>query len=91
MSTIRVKRPHALGEEEALRRARDLVEQFGGKLNASIDWSGPDASFKGRGFTGSARVDGDSVSVDVELGLLLRPLRGQIESKLEEALRDRFA
>lgn len=91
MSSIRVKRPHALGEEEALRRARELVDRFGGKLNATVDWNGREASFKGRGFSGSAHVAGDSVSVDVELGLLLRPLRGQIESRLEEALRERFA
>lgn len=90
MSDIKVKRNHQLGSEEALRRAQELVGEFASSLNASIDWTGNDARFKGKGFSGSAQVRDDSVAVDVDLGLLLKPLRRTIESKLEKALDERF-
>lgn len=91
MSDIKVSRSHSLGNEEALRRAQDLVNEFASSLKASVDWKGSDATFKGKGFSGSAQVRDDSVAVDVDLGLLLRPLRGSITSKLEKALDERFA
>lgn len=90
MSTIHLEQTHALGRDEALRRAQALGERLGGKLSAEIVWNGSTASFKGKGFSGSARVDEDRVAIDVDLALLLRPLKGRIESEIESALARKF-
>ena len=91
MSTISVGRAHNLGEQEALERAKQLVADFAGRLKADVTWNGTNASFKGTGFSGAAKVTPDRVAVDVDLGMLLRPMKGKIESRLEEALTSKFA
>lgn len=91
MSTIRVERTHSLSVEEALQRARDLVNEFASKLKADVTWNGPQASFKGTGFSGSAKVTGSQVAVDVDLNLVLRAMRSKIETRLEKALSEKFA
>lgn len=91
MATISVEREHGLSEEEALERAHQLVEKFAGNLNAEVTWDGGKASFKGKGFNGGAKVTADRISVDVDLALLLRPLKATIAQKLETALDQNFA
>ena len=91
MSTIRVERRHSFSEPEALEKAKELVGQFAGRLNADVRWDGTRASFKGKGFSGSASVTADNVAVDVDLSLLLRPMKGSIEARLEQELNAKFA
>jgi hypothetical protein len=85
MPTFRVEHRHALPAEEAIRRVKEVLEQrVGGR--AEVVWDGHDAAFSGKGFSGKAAVKDGLVSVDVDLSLLLRPMRGTIETKLVEAL-----
>lgn len=91
MSTISVERNHGLNEKEALERVKVIVAEFANKLKADVSWSGNRATFKGKGFKGDAQVTANNVSIDVDLGLLLRPMKGRIESRLEEELRSKFA
>ena len=91
MATISVEREHGLSKQEALERAHELVEKFAGQLNAQVSWDGSEASFKGKGFNGGARVTAETISVDVDLALLLRPLKSTIAQKLETALDQNFA
>ncbi len=90
MATIAVEHRHELGEEEALRRAHELIRQFGARLKADIQWDGANATFKGSGFSGGAQVSATRLVVTVDLSLVLRPLKGKIESGLEKAMRERF-
>jgi putative polyhydroxyalkanoate system protein len=91
MATIRVLHGHSLGEEEALKRAQEAVRKLGEKLNAEVSWTGLQATFKGSGFNGNARVDAGSVTVDIDLSLPLRMLKGKIESRVERELQETFA
>ncbi|MFM2153031.1 MAG: putative polyhydroxyalkanoic acid system protein gran rgn [Pseudomonadota bacterium] len=85
MPTFRVEHRHALPAEEAVRRVKEVLEtRVGGR--AEVVWDGHNASFSGKGFSGCAAIADGLVSVDVDLALLLRPMRGAIESKLVEAL-----
>ena len=91
MATISLVHNHTLSPEEALKRAQDLVKEVGNRLKAEISWNGPNATFKGSGFTGNAQLRPGAIALDVDLGLLLRPMKGKIESKLEQAIQERFA
>ncbi len=88
MATFRVEHPHALGAAEAVRRVREVLdglrEKFGDK--AEVVWDDTRATFRGKGFSGVAVIADDAVAVDVDLSLLLRPLKGRIEARLVEAL-----
>ncbi len=91
MATIRVAQEHTLGAEEAMKRAQDVVRRLGEKLNAEISWIGSHATFKGAGFSGNARVEHGSVTVDIDLSLPLRMLKGKIETRVEQELKEMFA
>lgn len=90
MATIRVEHKHALTRDEAIERARNVIREFSERLKAEVRWSGPDATFKGTGFSGTAKVDDGLVHVSVDLSLVLRPMKAKIESKLAKALEERF-
>ena len=91
MASIAVEHRHGLGQEEALKRAHDLIREFGSRLNADIRWDGPNATFKGTGFSGTAKVAADLIAVTVDLSLVLRPMRSKIESRLESSIKERFS
>lgn len=91
MATIKVERNHGLTQDEALERAKQVVADFAKRLKADVNWKGSDASFKGAGFSGGASVTDDRIAIDVDLGLMLRPLKSKIESRLEDELRSKFA
>ena len=91
MATIELKHPHTLEISEATARAKGLVDEFADKLKASVQWDGPSATFKGAGFSGSATVTDQALQVDVDLSLVMRPLRSKIESQLRSAVEKRFA
>lgn len=91
MATISKVKEHDLGEEEAMKRASEIVQDIAERLKATVSWSGNRASFKGTGFSGSAVVTADRVAIDVDLGLMLRPLKGTIEEKLENTMNRRFS
>lgn len=87
--------PHHLDKEEAKRRVSGLLPglrtEFAGMVSEMQErWEGDvlHFAFKARGLsvTGSADVRPAAVSVDYNLPLLARPLKGQFESGIRERL-----
>lgn len=86
---------HQLDKEEAKRRVSGLVPslktEFGGMVRDFTErWEGDilHFGFKASGFsvTGSADVQPNAVTVEYNLPLLARPLKGQFESGVKERL-----
>ena len=71
-----------MGKEDARKAAEKIAEDIGEKIGASYRWDGDDLRFERSGASGSIHVSDDEVRVQVKLGLMLRPLRGTIESKI---------
>jgi putative polyhydroxyalkanoate system protein len=90
MATINVSHNHTLGQDEAKRRIETLLSELGHKVKADINWSGPNASFKGTGFSGTAQVLDDKIHFELDLNMLLRPMKGKIEARVEKILSERF-
>lgn len=92
MSTIHVRKEHALG----IDGARAALERFAGdmaKRGARLEWSGPKAEVKGPGVSGSVEISPSAVDVRIRLGLLARAagvkadkLEASIAKRLTEAL-----
>lgn len=91
MATISLAKKHTLGPDEALTRARKVFDDFGNRLNASVEWEGNNARFTGRGFSGTAKVNAETIEIDVDLAMLLRPAKGRVEEKISHALDQHFA
>jgi putative polyhydroxyalkanoate system protein len=91
MSTIHLEHRHTLPSEEAVRRAHEVIGQLAERIKAEIRWEGDNtAVFKGSGFSGKAKLEPNQISLDVDLGMLLRPLKGKIEERIGQTLEKRF-
>jgi len=80
MSNIEIKIPHFIGQEEALKRIKNLItnlkEEHSGKINGvKEDWSGQEGSlvFSARGFqvSGKIYVGVDTVRISSRLPFVL--------------------
>jgi putative polyhydroxyalkanoate system protein len=86
MPTISVAKKHAMSH----RKARDVAERIAKDLKQrfALDyaWDGDDVDFERPGVSGRMHVGKDSISLNVQLGLLLTPLKGAIEREIHAQL-----
>ncbi len=91
MATIDVRRNHALPKQEAKKRAEDLARAMQQRLGLEWHWEGDRILFEAprgsaKGTKGSVDVTDDEVRVQIDLPLLLRVMKGTVESKVSEKL-----
>jgi len=86
MAHIEIKKNHGLGEKTALERAKTLESKLQEKYGIILEWDGRIAKVKGTGVSGTLAIDDNSVSVEITLGLLLRPMTTKIRTSLEHQL-----
>lgn len=89
MATIDTRRKHDLTMEEARKRAEELARSMEEKLGIRWRWDGDSIRFDtpagaARGTTGEVSVSSSEIRVQINLPLLLRPLRGVVEGKVRE-------
>jgi putative polyhydroxyalkanoate system protein len=93
MATIDISRSHTLDKDEARRRAEALARSMEEKLGIRWRWEGQKIRFDApsgaaKGTSGTVHVDPTDVRVEVDLPLLLRALKGTVESKINQKLDD---
>ncbi|HEY8039324.1 MAG TPA: polyhydroxyalkanoic acid system family protein [Polyangiaceae bacterium] len=91
MSTIDVRRAHALPKEEARKRAEELAKAMQAKFDLEWRWDGDRILFDAprgaaKGTKGSVDVGEKDVRVQIDLPFLLRMIKGTVESKVNEKL-----
>lgn len=91
MATIDVRRNHALSKDEAKRRAEDLAKSMQQKLDLEWRWEGDRIVFEAprgaaKGTKGTVDVSDQDVRVQIDLPLMMRMLKGTVESKVSEKL-----
>jgi len=91
MATIDIRRSHALDKDEARTRAESLAKGMEQKLGIRWQWEGDKIRFDApsgaaKGSTGAVHVDPTAIRVEVDLPFMLRPVKGMVESKINEKL-----
>ncbi|MSP26161.1 MAG: hypothetical protein EXR75_13590 [Myxococcales bacterium] len=91
MATIEISRSHALGIEDAKKRAEQLAKDLEGKLGITWSWEGEQIRFRAdsgaaKGANGVVKVSASTVRVEIDLPFLLRAMKGMISGKVEERL-----
>lgn len=86
MATIDISRDHQLGLEKAKAAAEGIAEKLKEKVQVDYRWQGNDLVFDRSGAKGSIVVSENNVRVQIDLGMMLRPMKGMIESKVNEYL-----
>ena len=84
MADIRVEKTHALGKEAALQAALRVAERLKEKAQIEFQVAGDVIELTRTGATGRLTVSDDRVIAEVKLALMLRPMRGLVEAKIEE-------
>jgi putative polyhydroxyalkanoate system protein len=86
MATIDIKRSHSIGKDKARTAAEAVAQRLKDKIDATYRWEGDDLKFERSGAKGRIAVSDTEVRVEVELGMLLRPIKGKIEDKVHQYL-----
>jgi putative polyhydroxyalkanoate system protein len=91
MPDIDIKRAHNMGLKAARAAADKMAEHLGRKFGLQGGWSGNVMKFERPGVTGSLAVDDKDLRLVVNLGFLLKAMRGSIEGAVNEELDKLFA
>lgn len=91
MATIDISRNHDLGIDTAKTRAETLARELEGKLGIRWRWEGDAIRFHAdqgaaKGAKGAVSVSASQVRVEIDLPLLMRPMKGIISGKVEKKL-----
>ena len=84
MAQISMKRTHALGAEQARGQIERLADRMAERLGGVWHWQGERAICEARGARACVFYDATTVSIEVDLPFVMRPMRGLLEAKLEE-------
>lgn len=91
MATIERKKSHTLGKEKARAFAEELANKLKERFELDWAWSGDTLKFEAKsgvakGVKGFVAVLDTLITVEVDLPLMLRPLKGTVEGKIDERL-----
>jgi putative polyhydroxyalkanoate system protein len=84
MPDIRVERAHNIGKQAALAAALRVAERLKDKAQVNYRVEGDTIAFERIGAKGRIVVSSDMVVAEITLGLLMKPMRGMIETKIEQ-------
>ena len=95
MPRLKITRTHNTTLAEASNRVAGLVEGFRSRFHKHIKeetWSDDKTSARcrGRGFDATFSVSESQVQVDVDLSFVLTPIKGKVESTIEQKLLEAF-
>ncbi|MGI8722632.1 MAG: polyhydroxyalkanoic acid system family protein [Geodermatophilaceae bacterium] len=90
MASVDITREHDLGVAEAKQRAQPMLDDLKSSFGVSGAWEG-DHFVITQPAKGSLDVTDTTVRVQVDLPLFLRPMKGVVESKINESLDEALA
>jgi putative polyhydroxyalkanoate system protein len=91
MAHISMKRSHALGAEQARGQIEQLADRMAERLGGAWRWQGERVICEARGARAFVFYDETTISIDVDLPLMMRPMRGVLEAKLDEYFQRYFS
>jgi len=91
MATIEMEKPHSIGKDGARKKAEELADRMKEKIGIEWAWAGDSIKFEAKsgaakGAKGRVDVTDSKIRVEVDLPLMLRPLKGMVESRIKEKL-----
>lgn len=87
MPKLSLSRDHALEPAVLRDRVAAMEDKLRTKYRADTRWENERTMrVTGPGVDGTLRIEPKTVQIDLKLGLMLTPLRGQIEAGLSRAL-----
>lgn len=91
MAQIEMKKSHALGAEKARGQIELLAQRLAERLGGSWRWQGERAVCEARGAKACVAYDAETISIEVDLPFVMRPMRKVLEAKIEDYFERYFA
>jgi putative polyhydroxyalkanoate system protein len=86
MAKIRIDRPHHRSQAEARAQVERIARDFEKRFDLAWRWDGDDVHFRRPGVSGRMHVGATNVVLDVQLGMLLAPLKPALERQMNAHL-----
>lgn len=93
MATIDIRRSHTLSKDEAKTRAETLAKGMQDKFGIVWRWAGDAITFDtpsgaAKGTKGEVSVTDSEVRVQIDLPFMLKMMKGTVESRVNEKLKE---
>ena len=89
--SMRIRRSHNLGLEEARKRADRIAEDLREEFSFRSRWVGDALHVEGTGASGELHVDDHVIELVVKLGFALKLMEGPIRSAIERMMDEELA
>ena len=86
MSFIDIHRTHTMDKQHARVAAETLAADLSSRFDMNYAWQGDVMKFERSGVQGQLTINHGDLHVHLELGLLLRPMKGRIAQEIESQL-----
>jgi putative polyhydroxyalkanoate system protein len=90
MADISMRRSHGLDPNEVEARIEQLAGKLSQRLGGSWCWEGREAICEARGARARVAYDETSISMEVKLPFVLKPMRGRLEAKIDQYFDEYF-
>ena len=84
MSNIHMKYKHALGPQETRDRVEEIAKELKREYKIDYAWKGDRLLFRRSGAAGNLDLRDGLIELDINLGLVLSPLKGKIEQAIKQ-------
>jgi putative polyhydroxyalkanoate system protein len=84
MSKIHMKYKHALGPQETRDRVEEIAKELKREYKIDYAWKGDRLLFRRSGAAGNLDLGDGFIELDINLGLVLSPLKGKIEQAIKQ-------
>lgn len=84
MAEISMQRPHALEPDEVRPTIERLAKKLSDRLGGQWCWEDDTAVCELKGARARVGYDADSVSIEVELPRMMRPLKRRLENEIDQ-------
>ena len=84
MSNIHMKYKHSLGPQETRDRVEEIAKELKREYKIDYAWKGDRLLFRRSGAAGNLDLRDGLIELDINLGLVLSPLKGKIEQAIKQ-------
>jgi len=86
MATIHINKTHTIDYDTVRQEVQHLADKLSEDLSADYEWDGDRLVFKRKGASGHIDISESEIDIEIRLGLVLTPLKGTIEKKIDDYL-----
>ncbi|MBW9259859.1 MAG: polyhydroxyalkanoic acid system family protein [Candidatus Thiodiazotropha sp. (ex. Lucinisca nassula)] len=88
MASIKLHYTHQLGYDTVHEKVEEIAQSLKEKLGAEYHWEDVKLIFTLTGANGWLLVGEEDLSIEIELGLVLKPLKGKIEHTIDNEIKE---